>query len=302
MTERELEQLDAASRRLYEMYQRGQYTLLLHEVDELAKAGPSPAGVYGVAAMALTALDRFEEAVIAAGVALQQEPNWAWLYHAFAAAKAGQKATQEAITAQTRAAVLAPEAPIYGAALAQYLRASGQAEHAAHAARRALKADPRHGGALGELSLALLELGDAAGAMEQIKQAQVANPSDPEGYITEGLIHARGGARTEARRAYREALRRAPGLAAAEDRMAETLGARALVANMLLLGRITLVGWSIVAFLYYVTFRLLEMLWKAFPAFLPVGRTLLIISLVYLLGGLVVGRLLRWLFRTSWPA
>lgn len=301
MTEKELAQVDDASRRLLEMYGKGQHASLLHEVDQLSRDGEMSAGIYGAAALACTGLERYEEAVIAAGVALQKEPGWAWLYQAFAAAKAGQKELKEALTAQTRAVVLEPGEPGYAAVLARYLRESGQPEHAAETARQALKVDPDHVGALNELSLALLEIGDTAGAMAQVRRAQSAHPADPQSYVNEGVLHLRAGARSEARRAFRQALRHGPGLTEAENQMAGTLGLKSLVLHLLTLGRITVVGWTIVAFLYYVTFRLLEMLWKAVPAFLPVGQTLMVITLAYLIAGLVLGHSLRWAFKAVWP-
>lgn len=76
---------------------------------------------------------------------------------------------------------------------------------------------------------------------------------------------------------------------------------RRVLHHALNLGRVTLVGWMMISFLYYVSFRVLQILWKLMPFLLPVAQGLLYITLAYLAGGFVVGRLLRWLFRGAWP-
>jgi tetratricopeptide (TPR) repeat protein len=308
MLAREKQLLDEEARRLLGLYEKEQYASLLTEVDELSKRGPLSPGVLGVASLALTALDRYDEAIKAASHATRQEPGWAWLHGALAAAEAGQgrQGLERALAAQRQAVQLMPGEPAYAAVLARYLREAGQTAEAARTARLALMLDPAHPGALNELGLALQATGDGAGALQAFKQAHAADPTAPEAFINEGVLHLRGGARKEARKALREALRRSPGLPEAENRMAETLAGergsgRAVLLHLLTLGRITVVGWLMIAFLYYVSFRLLQILWNYVPATLPAARGLLLVTLTWLLGGLTVGHLLRLAFRTGWP-
>lgn len=309
IAEPEVKLLDPEALRLLDLYEKGQHAPLLNEVDELSKAGPLKAGVLGLAALSLSAMERHTDAVKAAKQALAQEPRWAWLYEALAAAEAGPgtpDALSRAMATQQRAVQLAPAEPAYGAALARYQRQAGNPSEAVATARKALQANPAHAGALNELGLALQASDDREGALQAFRQAQEAAPTDPDGYLHEGTLQSRAGDRGAACHALREALRRQPGMPTAEDRMAETISgptgpARATLLHLLFIGRITLMGWLIIAFFYYLLFRLLEFIWKLWPAMLPVGRGLLLITLAYLLGGLALGRLLRLAFRMGWP-
>ncbi len=297
----ELAQLDPDALRLLEAYKKGQHGALLQEVDNLSKAGSVTPGVLGVAAMACTALERYDEAIKAATAALAQQSGWAWLYHALAAAEAGQGHLDRAVAAQGRAVRLMPREPSYAAALAQYLRRSGQLQQAVAVARQALVGDPTHGGALNEYGLALLESGSAGPALEQFRLAQSAEPAEPAGYINEGVLHLRAEARGEARRSFGQALRCRPGMSEAEDYIADTFVGqrgllRATLGHLLALGRVNLLGWVMIAFVYYLAFRLLQFLWRAWPVLLPAAQVLLVITLVWLLGGLALGRLIRVAF------
>lgn len=302
----ELQQLDGDGQRLLGFYRTRQYTALLHEVDELSKRGPLSAAAQGMASLACSELERYSEAANAAGMALQQQPAWAWLYHALAMAEAGRGRLREAVAAQSRAVALAPAEPAYPTALARYQRESGWPEDAAKTARQALLAHPEHPGALNELGLALQAAGDPEGAFQQFRMAQSVGGDDPEPWISEGNLQAQQGDCGQARHCYHEALRRAPGLTAAEDRLADTLTggpgiARRLLLHLLNLGRVTMVGWMMISFLYYVTFRLLQILWRLLPILLPVAQGLLVATLLYLLIGLAAGRSLRAAFRLGWP-
>jgi Flp pilus assembly protein TadD len=302
LTERERKPLDEGALRLLALYEQEQYASLLAEVDQVSKEGGVTPAVLGLAAMALTALDRHQEAAKAAGEAVKRAPDQAWLFAALAEAEAGLGRLDQAMTAQVRAVQLMPGEPGYMARLASYQRLSGQTDLAVRSARQALLTAPAHPGALNELGLVLQATGDTAGALAQFKAAQEAAPTEAEAYANEGVLHLRAGARGEARRAFREALRHNPGLDEAENYLVQSLtGERGPVTGALLhvlnLGRFSLVGWLIIAFLYYLLFRLLEFIWKAWPAALPVGQALLVITLVYLLGGLAVGKLLRFVLR-----
>ncbi len=306
ITEQEATLLDAEARRLLQMYREGRYAPLLTEVDELSKGGPLSPGVLGLASLSLTALERYEEAAKAAQGALRQEPGWAWLYNALARAEEGRGRLEAAVAAQSRAVQLMPGEPGYTAALVRCHRLKGDAPLAVRTARQALVAAPEDPGLLNELGLALLETGDRDEALERFREAQEVAPEDPAAWLNEGVLHLRAGARREARRPLRQALKRRPGLWEAEDRMAETLTGetgpvRAVLLHLLTLARVTLVGWAMIAFLYYLFFRLLEFIWKLLPATLPVGRTILLVTLIWLVGGMAVGHLLRLAFRTVWP-
>lgn len=306
VTDRERKLLDSEAQGLLELYEQGQHPHLLNEVDQLSKSGRLSTGVLGVASLSLTAMERHTEAVKAAREAISREPGWAWLHHALAQAEAGHGALQAAAEAQLQAVRLMPGEPGYAAALARLERLQGHPDQAARTARQALMVAPGHAGALNELGLALLEAGDAAGALAQFRSVQQAAPDQPQGYVNEGVLHLRTGNRGEARRALRKGLQYSPGLTEAENRMAETLTGpkglvRAAVLHLLTLGRITVVGWLIIAFLYYLLFRLLEFIWKVAPATLPVSRGVLLVTLIYLLVGLSAGHLLRFLFRKGWP-
>ncbi|MFZ5814883.1 MAG: tetratricopeptide repeat protein [Bacillota bacterium] len=301
MTGGEMERLDADARRLLDACAKGQHTSLLAEVDQLSKEGPLSVGLLGVAAASLIALERYDEAVTAARGALEREPRWAWLYQVLSRAEAGRRNWAAANDAAKAAVQLMPGEPAYLANLAACQRQAGQAELAVRTARQVLVLDPVHLEGLNQLGLALEAAGDPEGALEQFRRAQREQPDHPDAYLHEGMLHRRNGRLPEARRAFQEALRRQPGLAAAEDLLAEGLSPHPLVqrAVMHLLGlaRLTVVGWAIVAFLYYLLFRLLEFLWRFFDFMLPVGRALLGGTLLWLVGGALAGWALRLLLR-----
>jgi tetratricopeptide (TPR) repeat protein len=306
IAERERTVLDPEARRLLSAYEKEQYAALLTEVDELSKVGPLSPGLLGVAGLSLNAMERFNEAAKAAGTALLQQPGWAWLHTVLAAAEAGQGHLPEALVAQRQAAQLLSGEPWYTTLLARYQRMSGQPEQAARTARQALLLDSAHSGALNELGLALLESGDATRALTHFREAQEAAPREAEAHLNEARLHHRAGDRSAERRALREALHRNPRLTEAEDLMALTLTgksepARKLLIHLLNLARVTVVGWLIISFFYYLLFRLMEFFWKWQPVTMPVGRAVLLITLCYVVGAMAIGHLLRSLFRRGWP-
>lgn len=306
LAEREIKQLDQEAIRLWELFRSNQHTALLNEVDALSKVGGLSAGVLGLASLSCSHLERYDQAANAASQALQSQPQWAWLFAALARAEAGQNRTEKAVFAQQQAVRLAPGEPGYMADLAGYQRLVGHHESAMRTARQALMVDPDHAGSLNELGLALLAAGATDEALSQFQRAQDVSANDAAGYMNEGGLHLRAGARGEAHRALREALRRQPDLHRAEDLMADSLAGdkgpvRLLLGHLLLLARVTMIGWLAIAFGYYLTFRLLQFIWRVAPVTLPIGQTLLLVTLVWLLGGLIVGRLLRLGFRLGWP-
>jgi len=305
MTKPESERLDSESQRLLAIHEKGLHTALLAEVDELSKRGPLTPGILGIASASLAALDRFDEAVKTAQAALEQEPRQAWLHLALSRGEAGRKDWTRATEAARAAVQLMPGQPFYLAHLAECQRQSGRPDLAIRSAQQALTVDPGHVESLNALGLALEAQGDRTGALEQFRRAQAARPADPSGFLLEGRLHLGAGAVSDARRAFRGALQQNPGLEEAENLLVESLGGgkplQATVLHLLNLSRLTVVGWAIAAFLYYLFFRLLEWVWHYFPITLPVGRFLLVVSLVWLVGGALVGRLLRLALRAGWP-
>lgn len=297
MTQTEMERLDADTRRLLEAYEKGQYTSLLAEVDELSKRGPLSAGLLGLATASLVAMERYEEAVTAGRGAVEREPRWAWLHLALSRAHVGRgdwlKATESARVAMQ----IMPGEPTYLANLSACQRQSGQADLAMRTARQALLTAPEHTESLHQLGLALEAAGDTAGALAQFHRAQAVQPDEPAAYLHEGMLHRRAGRISESRRAFREALRRNRGLTEAEDRLAESLSdsplARHGLMHLLTLARLSIIGWAVVAFFYYLLFRLLEFFWRTWPVFVSVGRGLLVVTVVWLVGGAVLGWGLR---------
>lgn len=77
--------------------------------------------------------------------------------------------------------------------------------------------------------------------------------------------------------------------------------ARTLLIHLLNVARVTVVGWLMISFLYYLLFRLVEFFWKWQPVTMPLGRAVLLITLYYLGGAMAIGHLLRFLFRKGWP-
>jgi len=303
ISDRETELLDGSALRLLDIFKNGHYTSLLHEVDDIAKAEPLSAGAYGIASLACSAMLRYEEAAIAAETALGKEPNWAWLYNALSLARVGQERLQEAVSSQRRATSLMPEYPAYAANLARYLRLSGKTDDAVATTRNFMELHPNYTPLLNELGLALLDKGDLEGALSQFKAAQQVDPDDPTPYLHEGVLHQRAGAPGKARLYFREALRRHPGHVEAEDLLAQSLAANSVLskrvlAHLLTLGRVTAVGWLMIAFFYYIFFRLLQFLWRVIPALEGAFVGLLWMMMAYLLLGFVTGRLFRLALRS----
>ena len=297
MSPAETQQLDPGALALLETYQRGEHTAVLAEVDQQSKAGPLPPDVLGLAAASLLALERYDEAVKAARHAVAQSPRKAWLHHVLGRAELSRGDRAKALEAVQTACRLMPGHPDYQATLAACQRESGDPAAAAATARGALAGAPGHAGLLHELGLALAAQGDDAGALDQFRKAQAADPKAPDAYLAEAALHRKAGRATDARRALQRVLQEVPDLLEAEERLAETVGPSALLHRLLVhlihLSRLTVTGWLIVAFLYYLFFRLLEFLWEHFPVLLPVSRVLLAVTALWILGGAVTGRFIR---------
>ncbi|MBP2019916.1 tetratricopeptide (TPR) repeat protein [Symbiobacterium terraclitae] len=301
MSRAEVDQLQPDALPLLETYRNGEHSALLAEVDQRSRSGPLPPDVLGLAAASLVALERYEEAATAAREAAGRAPRKAWLYHVLSRAELGRGDRARALEAAEAACRLLPGHPDYLATLAACRRENGDPAAAAATARQALLSAPDHPGALNQLGLALAASGDEAAALEQFTRAMEAAPQEPEAYLNAAALHRKAGRVPEARRVLKDALRHIPGLLEAEEQLAGTVGSSPLVHGLLRhlihLSRLTMTGWLIVAFIYYLFFRLLEFLWKYFPVLLPVSRVLLLVAAAWLLGGALCGRLLRLALR-----
>lgn len=301
MSRAEVDQLQPDALSLLEIYRKGEHSALLAEVDQRSRSGPLSPDVLGLAAASLVALERYEEAATAAREAAGRAPLKAWLHHVLSRAELGRGDRAGALEAAEAACRLLPGHPDYLVTLAACRREGGDPAAAAATARQALAAAPAHPGALNQLGLALVASGDETGALEQFALAREAAPQEPEAYLNAAALHRRAGRVPEARRLLRDALRQIPDLLEAEEQLAETIGTSPLVhralRHLIHLSRLTMTGWAIVAFLYYLFFRLLEFLWKYFPVLLPISRVLLLITAAWLLGGALCGRLLRLTLR-----
>jgi len=301
MSRAEVDQLQPDVLPLLETYRKGEHSALLAEVDQRSRSGPLSPDVLGLAAASLAALERYEEAATAAREAVARAPRKAWLHHILSRAELGRGDRARATESAEAACRLLPGHADYLVTLAACRRESGDPAAAAATARQALAGAPNHPGALNQLGLALAASGDEAGALEQFTLAWEAAPQDPEAYLNAAALHRQAGRVPEARRVLRDALRQVPDLLEAEEQLADTVTSSALVhtalRHLIHLSRLTMTGWAIVAFLYYLFFRLLEFLWKYFPVLLPVGRVLLIVAAAWLLGGALCGRLIRLALR-----
>jgi len=301
MSHAEVDQLQPDALSLLEMYRKGEHSALLAEVDQRSRSGPLSPDVLGLAAAGLVALERYEEAATAAREAAGRAPRKAWLHHILSRAELGRGERTRALEAAEAACRLLPGHPDYLVTLAACRRESGDAAAAVATARQALAAAPTHPGALNQLGLALAASGDEAGALQQFALAREAAPQEPEAYLNAAALHTKAGRVHEARRVLKDALRQIPDLLEAEEQLADTIGTSGLVhralRHLIHLSRLTMTGWAIVTFLYYLFFRLLEFLWKHFPVMLPVSRVLLLVAAAWLLGGALCGRLLRLALR-----
>lgn len=293
--------------------------IALERFDEAVKAAtngvalaPREAWLYGALAEAYRGLARGAGSAEAAA-----------LPGAAAALPAGDWA--KAIAAADQAVRLAPSEPAWHALGARLRRESGFAAEALQVAERGLQRHPQSAHLLVERGLARgaessapgnstpSESGAGAtpgaqptsrvpdsGALADLRQAQALTPTDPWPFEAEGLLHSRTGRPTEAAAAYRRALRlAAPGPAreAIEDHLARVITPSGLLRPLLLAARVTVIGWVVILFGYYIFFRLLQIGWKLAPAFKPFGQGLLLATAI---GGallVVAGHLTRLLLR-----
>jgi tetratricopeptide (TPR) repeat protein len=223
----------------------------------------------------------------------------------------------KAVAAADQAVRLTPDEPAWHALAARLRREAGYLAEALQTAERGLLRHPQSAHLLVERGLAgaLSAVGyqaqgghethyDLHQALGELRQAQVIAPQDPWPLEAEGLLLTRAGRLPEAASAFRRALKRAPSGPPAEsieDQLAQAITARAplstLLRLLLLVTRVTVIGWSVILFDYYIFFRLLQIGWKLAPVFKPFGQGLLLVTAV---GGalfLVIGHLTRLLIR-----
>jgi tetratricopeptide (TPR) repeat protein len=288
-----------------QLWEQGVHGALLNEVGARLKEGTLPAEGYGLAALACLGLQRYEEAVRAAQNGVARAPREAWLYGVLAEALIATTHWERAIVAADQAARLAPEEPAWAALGARCRRLAGHLKEALELAERALRRHPSSVLLLVERGCARAET-DPAAALEDFRQAQGLAPADPAPWLAEGDLQARVGNWEGARRAYGQALRRAtaPGVVeAAEDGLVKARAVGAPLLRLLLLtARITVIGWCVILFAYYLFFRFLQIGWRIAPAFRPVGQSLLLITAVG--GGVLVlaGHGFRWMMRRRWAS
>lgn len=281
-----------------DLYGRRRYARVLNEVQRrMPGEGPLPPELAGFAAMAYLGLGRQEAAAHFARGAAQARPGTAWLLTVLAHAELEGGNTGAAIGAAHAAARLLPDDPGALALVARCMRAAGNAEGALTWARRAADAGAGHAEAQVELGLALQEQGDLDGALAAFRRAQAADPHDPLGFYHAGQLLLRQGRHGEGRRALRRALRADPDFTPAEHAWAHSVPLGFFWRHLMDLGRLDLVGLAMAAFAYYVAFRLLQMFSWAVPQTWPVSLALLKGLAVYLVAGVVVGRVLRGALR-----
>lgn len=207
----------------------------------------------------------------------------------------------KAIAAADQAVRLAPSEAAWHALGARLRRTAGFPAEALQSAERGLLRHPQSAHLLVERALATQ---DQSAALADLQQAQSLAPTDPWPWEAAGELHSRAGRRPEAAAAYRRALRLAPPGPARDatlDRLAGVIAPKAPLAGLLrlllLAARVTVIGWAVILFGYYILFRLLQIGWKLAPAFKPFGQGLLLVTAV---GGalvVVVGHLTRFLLR-----
>lgn len=300
ITPTERQRLDETEQRLLALYENRRPAQVLAEVAELARQGPPSPAAIALASLAHLDLEQADDAARLAEVAVGREPQRAWLHHVRAAALQARADGAGAVAAQERAVQLAPDEPLYRAALSSYRRRQGDLAGAAADARAALALAPAHPAALNEMGLVHLAASEVPAAIDAFRQAQAVAPDQAAGHYHEGLAHLQAGDRPAARRCLAAALQRDPQLEAAEDQLALAAGGRfwgPVWRHLLFWGRFSVVGWSIAAFLYYILYRLLQMLWGAVPALYAPFRWLLVATLVYLILGVMGGRVVRLALR-----
>lgn len=305
------QEIDAATvtvPHLAELHRNGRHAHLVAAVEQIARERQPSAAEFGLVALALADLQRYDEAAAAVDAALTLAPKEIWLFGVNAVVRWQRNQgddRQTALAALERAMQLRPDAPGYAALLARYRRCRGDLAGAVRAAEMSLVGAGEHPAVLNELGLAEMELG-AETALARFTAARRLQPEAADSYYNEGLLRLRQGQTRQARALFRAAVRRSPGCQAAEEAW---LGALAggqpllgrLLANLAAGGRVGLLGWTAGAFGYYLLFRLLQLLWKGVPQFYPLGRVILTGALVALMLWLVGGRLVRWWVRGLGP-
>lgn len=267
--------------RWQKLWDEGAHGALLNEIGQAMKAGELPPEGYGLGALACIALERFDEAVKAGLNGVNRAPREPWLYGALAEAyrglakSGGSSAPQDwakAIAAADQAVRLAPSEPAWHATAARLRRESGFAEEALQSAQRGLERHPQSAHLLVERALATVSMD--AGALADLAQAQRVAPADPWPFEAEGQLHLDANRYPAAAVAFRRALRRGPSGPSRErieDQLVRALAPRPRLYNMLrlllLTARVTVIGWVVILFGYYILFRLLEIGWKLVPAF-----------------------------------
>lgn len=283
------------------LWQEGAHGALLSEIGQAMKAGELPPEGYGLGALACIALERFDEAVKAGQNGIALAPREAWLYGALAESYRGlARGAKEpggdwakAIAAADQAIRLAPVEQFYHGLGARLRREAGLTAEARQVAERGLELHP-------ESAHLLVERGLATERIAEVQRAQELAPTDPWPFEAEGLLQARAGHRSEAARALRRALRLAPHGSAAEaieEQLARLVAPSGFLRPLLLAARVTVIGWCVILFGYYIFFRLLQIGWKLAPAFKPFGQGLLLATAIG--GALLVlaGHLTRLLLR-----
>lgn len=296
------------------LWQEGAHGALLNEIGQAMKAGDLAPEGYGLGALACIALERFDEAVKAGQNGVARAPREPWLYGALAEAYRGlakSNARDESqaaewakgIAAADQAVRLAPSEPAWHALAARLRNEAGFAAEALQIAERGLGRHPESAHLLVERALAAAQM-ESGGSdpLIDLQKAQSLAPADPWPFEAEGRLHLGAGRFSEAAIAFRRALRLAtpgPAREGIEDQLIRAVAPKApgLLRLLLLAARVTVIGWVVILFGYYIFFRLLQIGWKLAPAFKPFGQGLLLATAIG--GALLVlaGHITRLLLR-----
>jgi tetratricopeptide (TPR) repeat protein len=208
-------------------------------LGELAEAGSDEMEdplLHGLRAIALSRLDRHQQALDSARQAITLAPDIDYGHYVLAVVHLRRGSFTEARDAIRIALDKDPTDATNLATLANIECGREQWSAALDAAERGLANDPAHDGCRQARTVALMKLGRMEEANRDVSTLLADNPNDAETHDTQGWMFLHQGNADAARRHFLEALRLEPNHASARDGLVHALKARHQVFSVILRG------------------------------------------------------------------
>jgi len=216
------------------LYAQGRFDLAADACRQALSQMPQEPYGHALLGLCLLHLQKYDEATAEAQNAIVLAPDYAFPHYALGEIYLERNRFPEAEAAARQAVRLGPEDADYWGLLAHAIFSGQRWQEALDAANTGLQFDPEHTLCTNLRAMALVKLGDRAGAEQSMAQALQRNPHSSLNHANQGWTMLHQNDHRQALEHFREALRLDPNNDWAKEGMMQALKARHLLYRLML--------------------------------------------------------------------